>query len=76
LMFSICQAKALSLVPKSDRGLANSTFYIGIDLGMSGGPMLAGLITAILPWSLLYPVMGLTLPLIVIIFWINRRSLA
>lgn len=76
LMFSICQAKALSLVPISDRGLANSTFYIGIDLGMSGGPMLAGLITAILPWSWLYPVMGLTLPLIVVVYWINCRSLA
>lgn len=75
LMFSICQAKALSLVPRSDRGLANSTFYIGIDLGMSGGPMLAGLITAILPWSWLYPVMGVTLPLIVVVYWIDRRSL-
>lgn len=76
LMFSICQAKALLLVPTSDRGLANSTFYIGIDLGMAGGPMVAGLITAVLPWAWLYPVMGLTLPVIVIVYWINRRLLA
>lgn len=76
LMFSICQAKALTLVPASDRGLANSTFYIGVDLGMSGGPMLAGLITAFLPWKWLYPVMVLTLPLIVLVYLANRRALA
>ncbi|CAJ1227148.1 putative MFS-type transporter YfcJ [Lactiplantibacillus xiangfangensis] len=75
LMFSVCQAKALTLVPMSDRGLANSTFYIGVDLGMSGGPMLAGLITAFLPWAWLYPVMALTLPLAVVVYLANRRLL-
>jgi len=76
LMFSICQAKALTLVPASDHGLANSTFYIGVDLGMSGGPMLAGLITAFLPWAWLYPVMALTLPLTIVVYLANRRLLA
>lgn len=76
LMFSICQAKALTLVPTSDRGLANSTFYIGVDLGMSGGPMLAGAITSVLPWAWLYPVMALTLPLTVVVYLANRRLLA
>ncbi len=76
LMFSICQAKALTLVPESDHGLANSTFYIGVDLGMSGGPMLAGLITAFLPWAWLYPVMALTLPLTIVVYLANRQLLA
>jgi len=76
LMFSICQAKALTLVPASDHGLANSTFYIGVDLGMSGGPMLAGIITAFLPWAWLYPVMALTLPLTIVVYLANRRLLA
>lgn len=76
LMFSICQAKSLTLVPKADRGLANSTFYIGIDLGMTLGPMLAGVITTYLPWSWLYPVMAVTLPAIALVYWDNRRGLA
>lgn len=76
LMFSICQAKSLTLVPKADRGLANSTFYIGIDLGMTLGPMLAGVITTYLPWVWLYPVMAITLPLLVVVYWQNRRKLA
>ncbi|WP_203641026.1 MFS transporter [Levilactobacillus andaensis] len=76
LMFSICQAKALTLVPLSDRGLANSTFYIGVDIGMSGGPVLAGIITSVLPWTWLYPVMALTLPVTVVVYLANRRLLA
>ncbi|BDZ30255.1 MFS transporter [Lactiplantibacillus sp. WILCCON 0030] len=76
LMFSICQAKALTLVPDSDRGLANSTFYIGIDLGMSLGPMFGGLISSLLPWAWFYPMMLVTLPLIVLVYWISRRRLA
>jgi len=76
LMFSICQAKSLTLVPEADHGLANSTFYIGVDLGMSVGPMLAGVITTVLPWAWLYPVMSLTLPLIVGVYLLNRRDLA
>lgn len=76
LMFSICQAKSLTLVAESDRGLANSTFYIGIDLGMALGPMLAGVITTYLPWAWLYPVMAVTLPLLVMVYWRNRRELA
>lgn len=76
LMFSICQAKALTLVPASDRGLANSTFYIGVDLGMSCGPMLAGVITTVLPWAWFYPVMMVTLPVCVLVYLGNRRALA
>ena len=76
LMFSICQAKALTLVPESDHGLANSTFYIGVDLGMSLGPMLAGVITTVLPWAWFYPVMMVTLPLIVVVYAFCRRGLA
>jgi len=76
LMYSICQAKALTLVPKADRGLANSTFYIGIDLGMTLGPMFGGLISSLLPWTWFYPVMFVTLPLVVLVYWWDRRGLA
>lgn len=77
LMFSICQAKAMMLVSEADHGLANSTFYIGVDLGMSLGPMIGGLISSALPMAWFYPVMMvITLPLIVVVYWVNRRTLA
>lgn len=76
LMFSICQAKALMLVPKADHGLANSTFYIGVDLGMSLGPIIGGLISSQLPMAWFYPVMMVTLPLIIVVYLVSRRQLA
>ncbi|MCT0162741.1 MFS transporter [Lactiplantibacillus pentosus] len=76
LMFSICQAKALTLVPEADHGLANSTFYIGVDLGMSLGPIFGGLISSALSMTWFYPVMMVTLPLIVIVYLVSRRGLA
>ncbi|HJF88022.1 MAG TPA: MFS transporter [Companilactobacillus farciminis] len=76
LMFSICQAKALMVVSPHEHGIANSTFYIGVDLGMSLGPITGGLISNFLPISWFYPMMMITLPLIVIIYWMNRNLLA
>jgi len=60
MMFSICQAKAMMLVPEEDHGLANSTFYIGVDLGMSLGPILGGVINSHLPIAWFYPIMMVT----------------
>ncbi len=75
LMFSICQATALLIVPESEQGLANSTFYIGMDLGMSMGPMIGGLLKSVFPLHLFYPIMLVTLPVIWLIYFMNRRSL-
>lgn len=75
LMFSICQAKALLLVPVNKQGLANSTFYIGLDLGMALGPMVGGLIRSLFPLKWFYPVMLVTLPLIIVVYLLNRRVL-
>ena len=75
-MFSICQAKALMVVSPHEHGIANSTFYIGVDLGMSLGPITGGLISDFLPISWFYPMMMITLPLIVLVYWSNKKLLA
>lgn len=75
LMYSICQATSLLIVPENEQGLANSTFYIGMDLGMSLGPMLGGALKSVFPLHLFYPVMLVTLPLIWVIYMMNRKSL-
>ncbi|TGD23668.1 MFS transporter [Companilactobacillus suantsaicola] len=75
LMFSICQAKALMVVNQDEHGIANSTFFVGVDLGMSLGPIIGGLISNFLPMTWFYPIMMLTLPLIVLIYWFNRKLL-
>ncbi|GAB5057297.1 MFS transporter [Companilactobacillus alimentarius] len=75
LMFSICQAKALMVVNQNEHGIANSTFFIGVDLGMSLGPITGGLISNFLPMAWFYPMMMITLPLIVWVYWANRKLL-
>jgi MFS family permease len=74
-MFSICQAKALMVVDQDEHGIANSTFFVGVDLGMSLGPIIGGLISNFLPMEWFYPIMMITLPLIVLVYWFNRKLL-
>lgn len=75
LMFSICQATALLIAPHNEQGLANSTFYIGMDLGMSLGPIIGGLIKSAIPIVWFYPLMLVTIPIIWLIYFMNRKSL-
>lgn len=75
LMFSICQATAFLVAPVSERGLASNTFYIGIDLGMTLGPITGGLLEEFLPLRWFYPALLLTIPLSVIIYLIDRQKL-
>lgn len=42
IMCSVSQAAAVTITGAERRGLANSTYYIGLDLGMALGPILGG----------------------------------
>lgn len=75
IMFSICQSTSLMLAPMDEQGLANSTFYLGLDIGMSLGPILGGLIDNYLPLTWFYPVMLMIIPIILIIYLPNHRKL-
>lgn len=75
IMFSICQSTSLMLAPLEEQGLANSTFYLGLDIGMSLGPILGGVIDNYLPLTWFYPVMLVILPIIIIIYLFNYRKL-
>lgn len=46
IMCSVCQSTAILLVGEEKRGLANSTYYIGFDLGMALGRSSAAFSTA------------------------------
>lgn len=75
LIYSVCQSTAMMLAPKSERGLASSTFFLGLDVGMTLGPVLGGIIDSTMPVKYFYPVMLVIIPLILIIFVINRQKL-
>ena len=74
-IYSVCQSTAMMLTPQSERGLASATFFLGLDIGMSLGPILGGLIDDFLPVALFYPVMLVIVPLILLIYLGNRKKL-
>ncbi|WP_379896154.1 MFS transporter [Lacticaseibacillus baoqingensis] len=76
VMYSVCQATALIVAPLNEQGLANSTFYIGMDLGMVLGPLIGGLLYGSVPFQWFYPLLMLTLPLVALVYWRFHRELA
>ena len=75
LIYSVCQSTAMMLAPESERGLASSTFFLGLDIGMTLGPILGGVIDSTMPVKWFYPVMLIIIPLIIIIYLFNRQKL-
>ena len=74
IMCSVCQSTAILLAGKGRRGLANSTYYIGLDLGMTLGPVLGGLLYGNLNLTLFYPVLLLTVPLALLVYLLFMRK--
>lgn len=74
IMCSVCQSTAILLAGDGKRGLANSTYYVGLDLGMTLGPMLGGVLFGHLELSLFYPALLLTVPLILAVYFFTMRQ--
>lgn len=70
LMSSVTQAQAVVIAGRERSGIANSTYYAGIDLGMSVGPFVGGLVYGRLPVVWFYPVFMLTVPVAWLIYWL------
>lgn len=69
IMSSVCQSTAMLLAEKEKRGLANSTYYIGLDLGMTLGPMIGGALYGGLDIRWFYPALMVTMPLAGAVYW-------
>lgn len=74
IMSSVCQSTAILLAGKEKRGLANSTYYIGLDLGMTLGPMIGGALYGGLDIRLFYPVLMVTMPLALVVYFAAMRN--
>ena len=60
--FSVCQSHAIIISGEDQKGLANSTFYIGVDIGMSTGPFLGAMLWEYLPIEWFFWVLFLFAP--------------
>lgn len=55
VMCSVSQAAAVRLAGAGNTGLANSTYYVGLDVGMMLGPALAGALYEVVDLAWLFP---------------------
>ena len=75
IMSSVCQSTAILLAGKEKRGLANSTYYIGLDLGMALGPMIGGVLYGQLDIALFYPALLMAVPLVGSVYAVAGKGL-
>ncbi|MBQ9931112.1 MAG: MFS transporter [Firmicutes bacterium] len=73
IMCSVSQAAAITLAGEGKRGLGTSTYYIGLDLGMMLGPIIAGFIYGHADMAVFYPGM-LICPAACILIYIFFRK--
>lgn len=73
LMVSVCQAAAVRACGKEHAGLANGTYYIGFDLGLTLGPVIAGLVIEAFGMGMLYPAVAMAVPLAIVIYMLSSR---
>ena len=71
IMCSVCQSTAILLAGPEKRGIANSTYYVGLDLGMTLGPFIGGILIKHLEIHLFYPVLLITVPMILAVFFLS-----
>ena len=75
IMSSVCQSRAIVTAGREHAGLGNTTYYIGLDLGMTLGPVLGGVLYGSLDIRLFDPVLLLTVPAVIAVYALNRRVL-
>lgn len=72
VMCSVCQATAVRLVGPEHASMANSTYYMGLDIGMALGPMIGGMLFGAVDLGLFYPVLAVTVPLALAVYACSR----
>ncbi|WP_294831219.1 MFS transporter [uncultured Lactobacillus sp.] len=75
LMYSVLQSTAMLLAPISEQGLASSTFYLGLDIGMAFGPIIMGFVNDLLPAKYFYLVQLILVPFMILIYLHYRTRL-
>lgn len=67
---STCQTISVKLVPVKKIGIATSTFFIGLDLGLGFGPFVLGIFTNTIGFQNLYLYMAILMIITMIIYYV------
>lgn len=66
---SCMQAIAIKVSPPAKYGIATSTYFIGLDLGLGFGPYVLGFITSTVSYAQLYGIMAIIVLITAIIYY-------
>lgn len=75
IMCSVSQTAAIKLAGAGQRGLANSTYYLGLDSGMALGPLIGGMLYGNVDISLFYICLLASIPLCFFVYCVYRMKL-
>lgn len=75
IMCTVSQSVAVLLADPENRGLANSTYYLGLNSGMALGPIIGGMLYGSIPIQLFYPALMFTAPLGFLLYFGSRKLL-
>lgn len=76
VMCTVSQSAAVLLAGPENRGLANSTYYIGLNSGMALGPILGGVLYGSVSIRLFYPLLMITAPLAFLLYFAGKKLLS
>lgn len=75
IMCSVSQACAILLAGPGKRGIANSTYYVGLDLGASLGAIIGGILYGSVAIELFYPLLMVCPALCIVVYFSFRKKL-
>lgn len=75
LICSVSQATAIIIAGEGKRGLANSTYYVGLDLGLALGPILGGMLYESMDLAFFYPTFLLCPILCILVYLCFRKNI-
>ena len=64
------QAIAIKVSPPAKYGIATSTYFIGLDLGLGFGPYVLGFATSSVSYAQLYAIMAIIVAITMIIYFL------
>lgn len=73
-IYPVCQAKAILIAGPGKEGLGNSTFFMGLDIGVTLGGALGGVLYSKLPIEWFYPSLLFVVPLCIVIYMFFIRN--
>lgn len=75
IMCSVSQTAAMKLAGSGKKGIGTSTYYIGLDIGMMAGPIIAGFIYSNMDIMMFYPAMLICPIGCVIVYIVSRKRI-